>query len=89
MKNIAKAKALALAKARKPSNKAKAFALSTAVRQIVVRFPQLSTQEVTKKLLASGRSQREVKGRQSTIVTIRADALATIRVAKDAGCWRR
>jgi hypothetical protein len=67
---------------------AKAISLSTAVRKIVVRNPELSIDEIVKRLLSAGRSQRELKSRLTTVTTVLADSRATIKAAKELGCWK-
>jgi hypothetical protein len=69
--------------------KEKAPSISASVRRIVVRRPQLTSDEVSKTLVEEGWDVKDVEKRKSTIATLRTDALAIIGIAKEEGCWKQ
>jgi hypothetical protein len=62
--------------------------ISSSVRRIVVRRPQLTSADVFQTLTKEGWDLSEIQKRKSTIMTLRADALAVISLAKEEGYWK-
>jgi hypothetical protein len=71
---------------RQPSKKTPS--ISSSVRRIVVRRPELTSADVYQTLNEEGWDLSEIQKRKSTIMTLRADALAVISLAKQKGYWK-
>jgi hypothetical protein len=75
-------------KAKETPNKEKAPSISAAVRRIVVKNPAVTAAEVSQRLIDNGWDAADVEKRNSTIATLRTDALSIIAIAKEEGCWK-
>lgn len=61
--------------------------LSIAVRRLVILEQQLTFAEISVRLVEDGWNREEIERRKSTIVTLRADTLAILAIAREEG-WR-
>lgn len=69
--------------------KPKAPSISTVVRKLVINNPDKSVDEVSQLLIDSGWDAADVEKRKSTIATLRTDALAILKIAKECGWEKR
>jgi hypothetical protein len=75
--------------AEKPKDeKPKAPSISVVVRKLVILNPDKSVDEVSQLLIDSGWDAADVEKRKSTIATLRTDALAILKIAKECG-WEK
>jgi hypothetical protein len=66
----------------------KAPSISTVVRKLVINNPDKSVDEVSQLLIDSGWDAADVEKRKSTIATLRTDALAILKIAREFG-WEK
>lgn len=68
--------------------KPKAPSISTVVRKFVIQNPDKSVDEISQLLVATGWDAADVEKRKSTIATLRTDALAILKIARECG-WEK
>jgi len=68
--------------------KPKPPSISTVVRKLVILNPDKSADEVSQLLIDTGWDAADVEKRKSTIATLRTDALAILKIAKECG-WEK
>ena len=68
--------------------KPKPPSISTVVRKLVILNPDKSADEVCQLLIDTGWDAADVEKRKSTIATLRIDALAILKIAKECG-WEK
>jgi hypothetical protein len=68
--------------------KPKPPSISTVVRKLVINNPDKSVDEISQLLIDTGWDPQDVDKRKSTIATLRTDALAILKIAKDCG-WEK
>lgn len=68
--------------------KPKPPSISTVVRKLVINNPDKSVDEVSQLLIDTGWDAADVEKRKSTIATLRTDALAILKIARECG-WEK
>jgi hypothetical protein len=68
--------------------KPKPPSISTVVRKLVILNPDKGVDEVSQLLIDTGWDAADVEKRKSTIATLRTDALAILKIAKECG-WEK
>lgn len=68
--------------------KPKPPSISTVVRKLVINNPDKSADEISQLLIDTGWDAADVEKRKSTIATLRTDALAVLKIARECG-WEK
>lgn len=72
----------------KKDEKFKPPSISTVVRKLVIQNMDKSVDEISQLLIDTGWDAADVEKRKSTIATLRTDALAILKIAKECG-WEK
>ena len=72
----------------KKEEQPKAPSISQVTRKLVIQNPTKTVDEISQLLIDGGWDAGDVEKRKSTIATLRADALAILKIAKECG-WEK